>query len=184
MSCAPPRLASPKGRCRGVVSLSWDARGRAPLRKQGGQALRARSKQHKLLKNKNKIKAEADLLEVAEPIATNRRRESAAHLGACASNKDAFVCMRIARACADKSRGWAEAARRTSRRRQPPLRQKVVHKLLLSNMITPQGSEDVIEGKGEQGRRVWPKERASVLSCLCGCFWVLSGVVARGRATI
>ena len=38
-----------------------------------------------LLKNKNKIKAEADLPEVAEPIATNRRRESTAHLGACAS---------------------------------------------------------------------------------------------------
>ena len=32
--------------------------------------------------------------EVAEPIATYRRRSSAAHLGACASNKDAFVCMR------------------------------------------------------------------------------------------
>ena len=76
------------------MSLSWDARGRAPLRKQGGQARRARSKKHKLLKNKNKNKAEADLPEVAEPIATNRRRESAAHLGACASNKDAFVCAR------------------------------------------------------------------------------------------
>ena len=92
--------------------------------------------------------------------------------------------MRIARACADKSRGWAEAARRTSRRRQPPLRQQVVLKLLLNNMITPQGAADVIEGsQGEQGRRVWPKERVSVLSCLRGC-WVLSGIVARGRATI
>ena len=142
------------------MSLSWDARGRAPLREQGGQARRARSRSTKLLKNKikskNKIKAEADLLEVAEPIATNRRRESAAHLGACASNKDAFVCMRIARACADKSRGWAEAARRTSRRRQPPLRRQVVYKLLLNNMITPQGSADVIEGNGEQ----WQWRRA------------------------
>ena len=36
------RLASPKVRCRGVVSLSWGARGRAPLRKQGGHARRAR----------------------------------------------------------------------------------------------------------------------------------------------
>ena len=76
------------------MSLSWDAQGRAPLRKQGGQARRARSKKHKLLKNKSKIKAEADLPEVDEPIATNRRRESTAHLGACASNKDAFVCAR------------------------------------------------------------------------------------------
>ena len=175
--------ASPKGRCRGVVSLSWDARGRAPLKKQGGQARRARNAERKLLKNKNKIKAEADLLEVAEPIATNRRRESAAHLGACASNKDAFVCMRIARACADRSRGWAEAARRTSRRRQPPLREQVYMKLLFNNMITAQWTSDVIEGKESKGRRVWPKERVSVLSCLRGC-WVLSGTVARGRATI
>ena len=76
------------------MSLSWDARGRAPLKKQGGQARRARNAERKLPKNKSKIKAEADLLEVAEPIATNRRRESAAHLGACASNKDAFVCAR------------------------------------------------------------------------------------------
>ena len=146
------RLASPKVRCRGVVSLSWGARGRAPLRKQGGQALRARSKQHKLLKNKNKIKAEADLLEVAEPIATNRRRESAAHLGACASNKDAFVCMRIARACADKPRGWAEAARRTSRRRQPPLRQQVVYTPLLAEQHGRDGRQTLTQR--EHGRRV------------------------------
>ena len=79
------RLASPKVRCRGVVSLSWDARGRDPLRKQGGQARRAQEQAHAARKNKNKNKAEAGLLEVAEPIATNRRRERAAHLN----------CMRI-----------------------------------------------------------------------------------------
>ena len=146
------KVSLAKVRCRGVVSLSWDARGRAPLRKQGGQARRARSKQHKLLKNKNKIKAEADLLEVAEPIAANRRRESSAHLGACASNKDAFVCMRIARACADKSRGWAEAARRTSRRRQPPLRQQVVYKPLLAEQHGRDGRQTLTQR--EHGRRV------------------------------
>ena len=67
------------------MSLSWDARGRAPLKKQGGQARRARNAERKVLKNKNKNKAEADLLEVAELIATNRRRKRAAHLN----------CMRI-----------------------------------------------------------------------------------------
>ena len=76
------------------MSLSWDARGRDPLRKQGGHARRAQEQAHAARKNKNKVKAEADLLEVAEPIATNRRRERAAHLGACASNRDAFVCAR------------------------------------------------------------------------------------------
>ena len=55
------RLASPKVRCRGVVSLSWDARGRDPLRKQGGQARRARSRSTKLLKNKIKSKQQARL---------------------------------------------------------------------------------------------------------------------------
>ena len=153
------------------MSLSWDARGRAPLKKQGGQARRARNAERKLLKNKNKIKAEADLLEVAEPIATNRRRESAAHLGACASNKDAFVCMRIARACADRSRGWAEAARRTSRRRQPPLREQVIIKLLFNNMITAQWTSGVIEGKESRDGVSDPRKGSACchVSVVVGC---------------
>ena len=153
------------------MSLSWDARGRAPLKKQGGQARRARNAERKLLKNKNKIKAEADLLEVAEPIATNRRRESAAHLGACASNKDAFVCMRIARACADESRGWAEAARRTSRRRQPPLREQVDIKLLFNNMITAQWTSGVIEGKESRDGVPDPRKGSACchVSVVVGC---------------
>ena len=71
------------------MSLSWGARGRASFEEHGGRARQAQEQAHAARKNKNKAKAEADLLEVAEPIATNRRRESAAHLGACVSNKDA-----------------------------------------------------------------------------------------------
>ena len=45
-ACAPPRSASPKVRCRGVVSLSWGARGRAPFRKQGGAGASSALKKH------------------------------------------------------------------------------------------------------------------------------------------
>ena len=73
------------------MSLSWNARGRASFEEQGGRARQAQEQAHAARKNKNKIKAEADLPEVAEPIATNRRRESAAHPGTRVSNKDACV---------------------------------------------------------------------------------------------
>jgi hypothetical protein len=55
----------------------------------------------------------------------------------------------------------------------------------INDMIAPHGcrGRDQRQRQGEQGRRVWPKERVSVLSCLRGC-WVLSAIVARGRATI
>ena len=66
--------------------------GARSLKKTGGAGAPSAKQEAQLLKNKNKIKAEADLPEVAEPIATIRRRESAAHLGARASNKD--VCVR------------------------------------------------------------------------------------------
>ena len=142
-ACAPPRSASPKVRCRGVVSLSWDARWHAPLRKQGGQARRARSKQQKLLKNKNKNKQQAQLNR-------SRRadRDESSSRKCCApskrvSNKDA--CVHCARA---RKRMRAQISQGGGRRRrgepvvvvnrQPPLplRQQVVRKQLLKNMIT------------------------------------------------
>ena len=70
-------------------------------------------------------------------------------------------------ACADKPRGWAEAARRTSRRRQPPLRQQVAHKPLLVEQHGRDGRQTLTQQ--EHGRRVWHKSEASVLSCLGVC---------------
>ena len=72
--------------CRGVRG------GALPLENEGGQARQARSTKSKLHKNKIKLRRAVEHKSPCEPIAMNRRRESAAHLGVRASSKDAFVC--------------------------------------------------------------------------------------------